>query len=134
MQALMVLLLYFAAAVVQVRCQPYKEAVLNRVELLSIVTIILTAWLGVVLSQSEGAKQSLSIMIDEIRFLKFEHAARKKYKSMNLDMMIGNKAKIHEAKKERNDEINGQQGCTGEYDRGAWSVWFLWVKRCTIIT
>ncbi len=65
-QAHMVLLLYCGALAVQVRCEPYKASVLNRVELLAIVVIILTTWMGVLLSQSEvgdAMKQAMSIMI-----------------------------------------------------------------------
>ena len=59
-------MLYCGALAVHVRCDPYKEEVLNRIELLAILTFIFTAWMGVLLSQSEvgdAAKQALSIMI-----------------------------------------------------------------------
>ena len=52
-QSQLAILIAVVALVVHVRCEPYHEAILNRMEGLAICTFCITAWLGILMSQEE---------------------------------------------------------------------------------
>jgi len=60
-QSQLAILVSVVALVLQVRCRPYRDSILNRLETISITTFSLTAWLGVLMSQKN--------MVDDLREL-----------------------------------------------------------------
>jgi len=53
-QSQLTIAISIVAVIVHVKCKPYRDAILNRLEMISILTFGVTAWLGVLMSQENA--------------------------------------------------------------------------------